>query len=74
MRQLRINLASVEIDHNSLHLLDVGGARLPGLGYRAGHYIDCGALARCPGGEGGQLRGGLQSASIQILCGLPSKP
>lgn len=57
MIELGGDVACVEIDHYALHLQDIGGTRLTGFRHRAGNDIDRRALARAPGGEGGEFVG-----------------
>jgi hypothetical protein len=56
------DVARVEIDHEALHLQDVGRAGLARLRHRAGDDIDRGTLARGPAREGAELlgRGGVR--------------
>ena len=57
MIELGGDVACVQIDHDALHLQDIGGTRLTGFRHRAGNDIDRRSLARAPGGEGGELVG-----------------
>ncbi|WP_197604411.1 hypothetical protein [Blastochloris viridis] len=59
--EFRSDVARVQIDQNRLHLPDVGGLGLAGLGDRSRHHIERRALARRPACEGHHLveRGGV---------------
>ena len=75
MGELGRDVAGVEIDDDGLHLQHVGGAGLALLGDRAGDDIDAPHPRATPRWRrSSACRRREASASIQMLCGLPSRP